>query len=585
MPIAAIAAALDEIADRLEIQNANPFRVRAYRNAARGVQDLSEDLRRRLEGGEILKGIRGVGPDLAGKMAEIAKTGTCALLEQLRGTMPSSITELLQVPGLGPKRVKLLWQELDVQTPAQVLRAAKDHRIRALHGFGETTEAKIEHAVAAHLSKERRMKLAVAVQYAEPLVAYLRSGPGVQHIEVAGSFRRMRETVGDLDIVVAATRGSSVIDRFVHYADVEETTSQGTTRASVRLRGGLQVDLRVVAAASFGAALAYFTGSKPHNIALRRIAQEHELKLNEYGVFRGAKRIAGETEPSVYAALGLPFIPPELREERGEIEAARQGRLPDLVQLRDLKGDLHAHTNATDGRDTLEAMVAAARAAGWQYMAITDHSQRQAMSHGLDGTRLAQQGARIDALNASQRDLRVLKGIEVDILSDGALDLPDRVLARLDLVVAAMHAQFDLSRSRQTERLLRALDNPHVTLLAHPTGRLIGERDACDIDMVQVIRKAKERGVYLELNAQPERLDLFDLHCRMARDEGVLVAIDSDAHSTAELANLRFGVGQARRGWLSAHDVVNTRPLDKLLPLLMRGKSSGVKRQAMVHTA
>ncbi len=574
----AIAAAFSEIADRLEIQGANPFRVRAYRNAARIAETLSGDAMQKLARGESLQGLPGIGADLAAKMAEIAGTGSCALLEQLRTESPPAITELLTIPGLGPKRVRALWQELDVQTPEQVLRAARAGRIRALHGFGEKTERRIEVAARTLLSQERRWTLALAAQYAVAIVAYLKAAPGMGQVVVAGSFRRMRETVGDLDIVATAADGKAVTRRFARYPDVEEVTSQGATRASVRLRDGLAVDLRVVPAVSFGAALVYFTGSKAHNIALRRIAQARGLKLNEYGVFRGEKRIAGGTEQSVYRALGLPFVAPELREDRGEIDAAREGRLPQLVEDADLKGDLHCHTSATDGRNTLEEMVAAARALGLRYLAITDHSRRLAMANGLDARRLRRQTAAIDRLNAGLRGFRVLKGIEVDILADGALDLPDSALADLDVVAAAVHSQFQLGRARQTQRILGALDNPYINLLAHPTGRLLGEREPFDVDMLQIVRKARERGVHLELNAHPERLDLFDVHCRMARDEGVLVAINSDAHATQDFAYLHLGIGQARRGWLERVDVLNTRSLAQLMPLLKRPPTPATRR-------
>jgi DNA polymerase (family 10) len=565
-----IAAALEEIADRLEIQDANPFRVRAYRNAARTVQESQKDVKQIVERGETLAGLPGIGADLAGKIVEIARTGSCELLARLRQEMPAAITELLKVPGLGPKRVKALWHELDVHTPEQVLRAARDGRIRSLHGFGEKTERSILHAVEAHVRVEPRMKLATAAQYAEALVQHLSQLPGVGRVEVAGSFRRMRETVGDLDILATGAKGPAITERFVGHADVAEVLSRGGTRASVRLRGGLQVDLRVVPDESFGAALAYFTGSKAHNIALRRLGQERGLKINEYGVFRGARRIAGDSEESVYRAVGLPWIPPELREDRGELDAARQGKLPVLIDRGDLKGDLHVHTRATDGRDTLQAMANAARELGLEYVAITEHSRRQAMAHGLDPARLAEQGQAIDRLNAQLRGIRVLKGIEVDILEDGTLDLRDEALAPLDLVVAAVHGGFNLSRPRQTERILRALDNPQVTLLAHPSGRLIGEREPYDVDMAQIIRKARARRVHLEINAHPERLDLVDTYCRMCKDEGVLLAINSDAHSIPEFANLRYGIGQARRGWLTPEDVVNTRPLPQLLSALNR---------------
>jgi DNA polymerase (family 10) len=566
----AVSAVFEEIADRLAIQGANAFRIRAYSDAARMLQGLGPDVKQMLERGDDLTELPGIGPDLAAKIAEIVRTGKCALLGRLRREMPAAITDLLRVPGLGPKRVGTLWHKLDVKTPQQVLRAAREGRIQALAGFGEKIERQIEAAVAAQLSKKQRMKLAMAAQYADALVKHLEGAPGVDRVVAAGSFRRMRETVGDLDLLVTARKSNAAVERFVAYAEVEKVTAQGETRASVRLKPGLQVDLRVVSAESFGAALVYFTGSKAHNIALRRIAQGRGLKINEYGVFKGEKRIAGETEASVYRAIGLPLIPPELREDHGEIEAARADRLPRLVELKDLRGDLHAHTQATDGRNTLEDMAAAAQALGFEYLAITEHSRRQTMVHGLDPERLRKQIDVIESLNANGRGIRVLKGIEVDILDDGALDLPDSVLEELDLVVAAVHSNFGLSRARQTERILRALDNPCVTLLAHPSGRLIGEREPYDVDMLKIVRKAKAKGVHLELNAHPERLDLTDAHCRMAKDEGVLVAIDSDAHGTAEFANLRYGIGQARRGWLARRDVLNARPLKELLPLLER---------------
>ena len=576
----AVAAIFEEIADRLAIEGGNAFRVRAYANAARMLQGFGRDLKQMVEAGEDLTELPGIGDDLAGKIREIVATGKCALLERLRREMPAAITELLKVPGLGPKRVGALWHELDLRTLHQVLRAARAGRIRALAGFGEKMERQIEAAVAAQLSKEQRMKLAIAAQYAEALVRHLERAPGVDRVVAAGSFRRMRETVGDLDLLVTARKSNAAVERFVGYGEVASVTAQGETRASVRLKCGLQVDLRVVARESFGAALVYFTGSKAHNIALRRIALERGLKLNEYGVFKGEKRIAGETEASVYRAVGLPEIPPELREDRGEIEAARAGRLPRLVALADLKGDLHAHTRATDGRSTLEEMAAAAQALGFAYLAITEHSRRQAMAHGLDPERLRRQMDAIDRLNAKGAGVRLLKGIEVDILEDGTLDLPDSVLSELDLVVAAVHGQFNLSRARQTERILRALDNPRVTLLAHPSGRLLGEREPYDVDMLKIVRKAKAARVAVELNAHAERLDLTDTNCRMAKDEGVLVAIDSDAHDTGEFANLRYGIGQARRGWLGPRDVLNTRPLEELLPLLARNADASRSRAA-----
>ena len=575
MPIhnADIATLFDEIADLLEIQQANPFRIRAYRNAARFIGEQSRDVRTLIAQGEDLTALPGIGEDLAAKMREIVATGKCSLLEKLHAELPPAVTELLHVPGLGPKRVRALWHDLDIETPQQLERAARAGRIRTLPGFGPRTEANILEAVSAHLSKTRRFKRAIAAQYAESLVAWLAGARGVRHVDVAGSFRRCSETVGDLDVLVAARRGNDVMARFVAYDEVAKVLSQGPTRASVLLKSGLQVDLRVVKEAAYGAALCYFTGSKAHNIALRRMAQERGLKLNEYGVFRGSTRIAGESESSVYDTFGLPWIAPELREDRGEIDAARAGRLPRLIQLSDLRGDLHVHTRESDGHDTLEAMARAAQALGHTYLAITEHSRHLAMARGLDARRLAEQGERIDRLNETLQGLVLLKGIEVDILEDGSLDLPDTALAPLDIVIGAVHSHFELSRARQTERILRAMDHRCFTLLAHPTGRLIGSRAPYDVDMARVIRHAGQRGCFLELNAQPDRLDLTDTHCMMAKEAGVRVSVDSDAHSREDLSHLRFGIGQARRGWLAAADVLNTRPLPELRRLL-----AGVRR-------
>ena len=565
-----IAAVFEEIADRLEIQGANPFRIRAYRNAARMLGELPQEARALLDKGEDLTRLPGIGDDLAAKIREIVETGHCSLLDRLRRELPPAVTELLQIPGLGPKRVKALYHDLEVQTVEQLYRAARDGRIRALPGFGEKTELNILQAVEAHASQTRRFKLAVAAQYADALTAFLRAIPGVEQVTVAGSFRRMRETVGDLDILVTATAGSPVMQRFTAYDEVAEVLSAGTTRASVILKSSLQVDLRVVDATSYGAALCYFTGSKAHNIAIRRIAQHLGLKVNEYGVFRGSERIAGEDEVSVYQSVGLPYIPPELREDRGEIEAAHGGRLPNLVEFADLRGDLHAHTRATDGHDSLREMALAAKALGLQYLAITEHSRHLTVAHGLDPLQLARQCEEIDRLNLEFDGITLLKGIEVDILEDGSLDLPDEVLGRLDLVIGAVHSQFHLSRAKQTTRILRAMDHPHFSMLAHPSGRLIEQRDPYDVDMLRIIRHAKNRGCFLELNAHPERLDLLDSQCQTAKEEGVLVSINSDAHSTFDFANLRFGIGQARRGWLEKDDVLNTRTLAALRRLLKR---------------
>lgn len=572
MPIhnADIAADFDELADLLEIEGANPFRIRAYRNAARTLRDLPDDVAAMLEKGEDLTELPGIGKDLAAKIKEIVETGTAAMLEEHRRTVPVTLTELLKIPGIGPKRVKVLYHDLGIRTLDQLQKAAEEGRVRTLRGFGEKTERYMLHQLKARTGEEKRFKLAIATRYADALIAYLKESPGVKQVVAAGSYRRAKETIGDLDLLVTAAPGSSVMDRFVSYPEVEEVLAQGATKASLRLACKLQVDVRVVPGESYGAALQYFTGSKAHNVVLRQMAQQQGLKINEYGVFKGEQSVAGATEESVYASVGLPWIPPELRENRGEFDAARAGRLPTLVEVSDLKGDLHAHTKATDGQNSMKEMAEAARDCGLEYLAITDHSKRLAMAKGLDPKRLLEQLEEIDRLNETLTGITLLKGIEVDILEDGSLDLPDEDLSRLDLVVGAVHSHFRLSRQQQTERILRAMDHPYFTILAHPTGRLIDERAPYDVDMSRVIRHARERGCFLEVNAHPIRLDLADTDCQAAKEAGVMVSINSDAHRTLDFGNLRYGVGQARRGWIEKQDVLNVRPLHALRPLLKR---------------
>ena len=572
MPIqnAEIATVLNEIADLLDIQGGNPFRIRAYRNAARTVAEVGRSVPAMVARQAGLDALPGIGPDLAAKITEIVTTGSCALLERLRKELGPGISELLKVPGLGPTRIRTLYRDLGVQTLAQLHLAAQEGRVQAIAGFGPKLQQALLEATAARLREERRFALGVADETAAALLAGLAAVPGVARAVAAGSLRRRRETVGDLDLLVGLDGESAVMERFIHGEEVRQVLLHGGTRASVVLKSGLQVDLRAVPAQSFGAAWVYFTGSKAHNIALRRLAQEQGLKVNEYGVFRGVERIAGATEASLYQALGLRYIEPELREDRGEIEAARQDRLPLLVTLADLRGDLHLHTRDSDGQGSLEAMAAEARARGWRYAAVTDHSRSPAFARGLDPVRLAKQIDRIDRFNEKAQGFTVLKGIEVDILQDGTLELPDSVLQRLDLVVGAVHYRFELPRAQQTERVLRAMDSRYFTLLAHPTGRLIGERAPCEIDLLRVLRKARERGCFVELNAQPARLDLADTACQMAKAEGVLVSINSDAHGTLEFNHLPSGIDQGRRGWLETADVLNTRDLPELRPLLAR---------------
>jgi DNA polymerase (family 10) len=572
MPVhnADIAAMFAQLADLLEIEGANRFRVRAYRNAARTMGGLPRSAAEMVEQDADLSALPGIGEDLAGKIAEVVETGKLALLEDVKRRTTPELGELMQLPGLGAKRVQALHQGLGITSLADLERAVEDGKVQQLSGFGQRTEDNLRGALARLQGQEKRTRLAVVEEIAESLTHYLEGIDGVKEVTVAGSYRRRLETVGDLDILVTCRRGAQVMDRFVWYDDVQRVVSHGKTRSSVLLRSGLQVDLRVVPQVSYGAALHYFTGSKAHNIAIRRLGQQRHLKINEYGVFRGQKRVAGRTEEEVYAQVDLPWIPPELRENMGEIEAARDHKLPTLLTLDDLQGDLHAHTTSTDGHNRLEEMVQAARKRGYRYLAITDHSARVAVTKGLDTKRLAKQIEAIDRLNGRLKHFTVLKAIEVDILDDGSLDLPDDILKELDLTVCSIHSRFHLSRQKQTERIIRAMDNPYFTILGHPTGRLIQQRQAYDVDMPQVMEAARQRGCHLELNAQPERLDPPPMTCKMAKELGVKFALSTDAHTVNDLDFMHWGVAQARRGWLEASDVLNTRSLRDLRKLLRR---------------
>jgi DNA polymerase (family 10) len=563
-----IAGIFDEIADFLEIEGENPFRIRAYRNASRTVSGLGEQLKDMVADGEDLTKLPGIGKELAAKIHEILETGTAKALIKLQQRIPKTLIEILNLPNLGPKRVRVLYKDLKIKDLEQLSVAARKGRIRSLEGFGEKTEKGILEAIEAQAQKEKRFKIAAVKPTVESLVDFLKKVPGVIDVVAAGSYRRSRETVGDLDILITARKTSSVMKRFCEYDEVADVLSSGSTRSSVILRSGLQVDVRLLEQSSFGAALQYFTGSKDHNIAIRRLGQQRGLKINEYGVFRFEKQVAGKTEASVYKTVDLPYIPPELRENRGEIEAAREGRLPELIELKDLKGDLHIHTHASDGRNSLEEMALAAKKHGLRYIAITDHSDRLKVAGGLDAPQLMEQIDEIEHLNDKLKGIRILKGLEVEILEDGSLDLPDAVLARLDLVVGTVHSYFNLSLEKQTGRILRAMDHRYFSMLAHPTGRLINEREPYQVDMTRIIRKAKDRGCFLELNSNPRRLDLYDIYCQAARAEGVLVSVNSDAHGINDFNYLAFGVGQARRGWLGKDDVLNTRPLAQLRKLL-----------------
>jgi DNA polymerase (family 10) len=566
-----IADVFNETADLLEIQGGNSFRIRAYRNAARTMQSLSKSVVELISHDGDLTGYPGIGKDLAGKIQEIVETGSFSLLEDLKKQVPQELSQLMKISGLGAKRVAKVYKELEISTPEQLKEAINSGRVRELEGFGKKTEQNILEEIE-RLEKEqtKRKKLTVAEEIAEPLMKYLKKADGIKDICIAGSYRRRKETVKDLDILVTCKRGSNIMDHFTGYEDVQKVVSKGKTRSTVLLRSNFQVDLRVVQQLSYGAALVYFTGSKEHNIAIRKIGIKKNYKLNEYGVFKGKKRVAGKTESEVYKKLSLSYIEPELRENRGEVEAAQKGKLPKLITLEDIKGDLHVHSKYTDGHNTIEEMALAAKKTGYKYIAITDHSQHVTVAGGLKARDLRKQLEEIDKINEKLKGITILKGTEVDILEDGSLDLPEEIIKELDLRVCSVHYKFNLSGKKQTERIIKAMDNPYFNILAHPTGRLINERDPYEMDMEQIIKAAKEKQCLLEINAHPDRLDLNDIYCKMAKDAGVKVAISTDAHQTEHLNYMRFGIGQARRGWMESEDVVNTKSVKQLKKLLSR---------------
>lgn len=565
-----IAKLFDTLADLLEVENANPFRVRAYRQAARVIADMSTSLTDMLKNNQDLTEIPGIGESLAEKIKTIIKTGKLPQLKQLEKRTPKILSELMQIEGLGPRRVQTLYKTLHVHSIKDLSKALKAGKVRNLHGFGEKIEALIKSGIEHRNQYGQRIKLADAIPVAESLLAYLKTYKGIDKIEIAGSYRRKKETIGDLDVLVAAKNGIGVIKHFAHFDEIAKIISQGTTRSSVHLHSGIQVDLRVVPVDSYGAALLYFTGSKPHNITLRKIANSKNLKINEYGIYKNNKFIAGKTETDVYQKIGLPFIEPVLRENRGEIEAAKKNALPKLIKLDEIKGDLHCHTDASDGTATLEVMALAAAKHGYEYIAITDHTQHLTIANGLDEKRLLRQIKAIDHFNAKQNNIRILKSSEIDILENGSLDLSDDILKQLDLTVCSIHSKFSLSQKKQTERIIRAMDNPCFNILAHPTGRLLNKREPYNIDLEKIMRAAKDRGCILEINAQPDRCDLNDIHCRMAKDLKLKVVISTDAHSISQLNYMQFGIYQAQRGWLEAKDVLNTRPLNEFKKMLKR---------------
>lgn len=580
------ARVLARLATMLEIDGANPFRVRAYREAARVIESQGEPVEGLAAREGTLEELPGIGRDLAQKIRDLVQTGTIDLYEEMKRKIPLEVVDLTELQGLGPKRVKALFEALGVKSRADLEGAARAGKLRELPGFGEKVEQNVLKALAAASQLSGRMLLAGAWPVAHRLTEHIRQVPGVQQIETAGSFRRRKETVGDLDLLVTGGSSDQVMRAFTTHPDVADVLGQGETKSSVRLRNGLQVDLRLVPAESFGAALLYFTGSKEHNIELRKIAIEKGLSLNEYGLMRGQRTEAGRTEEEVYAALGLSWIPPELREATGEIDLARFYRLPALIEENDLVADLHMHTDRSDGRDTLETMVRAVRDRGYRYCAITEHSKALGFGRGFDEARVRQSVEEIGAMQRKFTDLRILHGLEVDILADGALDLDDDGLAMLDWVIVSLHSRLDQPGPVATERVLRALAHPAVCAMAHPTGRLITGREPAHFDMERVLDRAAELGVAMEINSQPDRIDLKDSHARLAKEKGVRLIIDTDAHSVVQLENIRFGVFAARRAGLTKDDVLNTLPFEDFRKALRRpGRSPAGGRGAAKDAA
>jgi DNA polymerase (family X) len=555
---------LETVADLLDIQNENRFRTRAYRQAAQTINSLPQSVTEMIDKGEDLTRLSGIGEDLAGKIKTIAQTGSLPLLEELQEQIPPSLQELLRIPGLGPRGVKGIYDALGVTDMQGLKKAAEQDRLQDLKGFGEKTQEKILAEIKKNDVHEDRMLFRDARDISRTIIDYMKTLDGVKKVEAAGSLRRKKETVGDLDILLSCKRGTDAMGHLLDFEDVEKVVVQGKTKTSVVLRSGLQVDLRVVAHASYGSALLYFTGSKAHNIKLRKRGVERDLKINEYGVYRDKKKVAGKTEREVYKKIGLAFIPPELREDRGEIEAAEKDRLPDLVRRRDIKGDLHVHTKKTDGHQTIEEMAKEAEKLGYEYLAITEHSKHVAVAGGLDAKELEKHIQDIQKVNRRMDNIEILTGVEVDILEDGSLDLPDEILSQLDVVIGSVHYKFNLSGKKQTRRIVTAMENPNFMILGHPTGRKINQREPMDLNLDDIFSAAKDNGCFLELNAFYDRLDLTDIACMQAAKKKVGVVINTDAHRTPHMDYMGFGVAQARRGWLEAGDVLNTRSLKQL---------------------
>jgi DNA polymerase (family 10) len=565
-----IARIFDDIADLLEIKGENPFRIRAYRRAAQNIEGLTKDVAETSKD-ELMK-VPGIGQDLAGKIEEYVRTGRIQAYEDLKKEVPEGLSVLLSVPSLGPKTAKLLYEKLKIKNLEDLERLTREHKLQGLPGIKEKTEENILKGIEMLKRGMERQPLGKVLPVTNDILEHLKRKAPVKKLSVAGSIRRWKDTIKDIDILATSQDPKAVMNAFVHLPHVKDVLMHGPTKSSVLIHGGLQVDLRVVEEGSFGAALAYFTGSKAHNIRLREMALKSGLKINEYGIFRERddKKLGGKEEEDIYRILGLPYISPELREDAGEVEAAIEGRLPKLVELRDIKGDLHVHSKWSDGSHDFEELIDEAKKRGYEYIAITDHSKGLGIARGLSAERLMEEKEEIDAINKRLRGFRLITGIEVDIRSDGNMDLPDDVLKKLEIVVASIHSGFRQSKEQITKRLVSAMRNPYVSVIAHPTGRLIGERDPYDVNMNEILKVAKETGTAIEINAYPIRLDLNDVYAKMAKEMGVQIVISTDTHITTQFDYMGYGVSIARRGWLEKKDVLNTLSYSSLVKALKK---------------
>ena len=567
-----IASVISDYADLLDIKGENAFRIRSYNSAVRTIRDLTVSLEQMVKDEEDLTSIKGIGKSIAETISEVVETGTFKSHESLKKKLNPSLLDLLRLEGFGPKKVKLVYEELGIDSVDALESAAKKGDLRDLAGMGAKTEEKLLKSIAHFRTGIGRFRISVGVEKGEAILNYMREVKGIEQLEMAGSLRRRRETIGDLDVLAVCKDQQEVMDHFVSYPEVEEVLAHGQTKSSIRLHNGLQVDCRVVPAESFGAALHYFSGSQSHNIAIRGRANDRGLTINEYGVaeVKSGRRVSGAEEKDIFEAVGLPWIPPELRENRGEIEEAEAGELPKLIEIGDMKGDLQMHTTASDGANSILEMAEKCKSRGYEYCAITDHSKAVVVANGLDEERLAEHLKEIDKANDQIKGFQILKSVEVDVMPDGSLDLEDRILSECDVVVASVHFQTRMPPEEMTARILKGFENPNVSILAHPTGRLVLEREAFQFDMEKVFAAAKEAGIFLEINAHPHRLDLNDIHCRQAKEAGAGIVISTDAHRKQELDLMPYGVWTARRGWLEKKDVINTRPLKSFLKALRK---------------